>query len=402
MGMDFLVGVKVKTTGAEKIDALEQKIEKLKSQNIDIKVNITGAEFLKDISKSLGSVNKFATSAGTSAGNSYYNAMQQSARKTEVLYRDMWKRLSSQTNQFKLDQAANKLTQLSKNDMSAYSGTAGFNQYKANIAQATTLQERLNAEIAKGQNMNMDSFNADLKEMNSLLAKSSTLYQNLTKPIGAFEAQTASNRTLSWLNNNTKATKELGNAFVDLAKKQEAATTVGELQKYNKEFTSLTSLAQSKGLTGNSFFAELGRGFKQIGQFVGTYGVLQKGVQIFKEMATSVREVDDATTELRKVSTASSQDIAKYYDQAAESAKKYGQTISDVISSTADWSRLGYNLKDSKVLSDMTTLYQNVGDNMTQESAAESMVSTLQGFQLSADQASHIVDSFNEVDKLAS
>lgn len=402
MGMDFLVGVKVKTTGAEKIDALEQKIEKLKSQNIDIKVNITGAEFLKDISKSLGSVNKFATSAGTSAGASYYNAMQQSARKTEVLYRDMWKRLSSQTNQFKLDQAANKLSQLSKNDMSAYSGTAGFNQYKANIAQATTLQERLNAEIAKGQNMNMDSFNADLKEMNSLLAKSSTLYQNLTKPIGAFEAQTASNRTLSWLNNNTKATKELGNAFVDLAKKQEAATTVGELQKYNKEFTSLTSLAQSKGLTGNSFFTELGRGFKQIGQFVGTYGLLLRGVQIFKEMATSVREVDDATTELRKVSTASSQDIARYYDQAAESAKKYGQTISDVISSTADWSRLGYSLEDSKVLSDMTTLYQNVGDNMTQESASESMVSTLQGFQLNADQASHIVDSFNEVDKLAS
>ena len=75
---------------------------------------------------------------------------------------------------------------------------------------------------------------------------------------------------------------------------------------------------------------------------------------------------------------------------------------SDVISSTADWSRLGYSLDDSKKLSDITTLYQRVGDNMTQEKASESLVSTLQGFKLDADEATHIVDAFNEVDILAS
>ena len=74
-----------------------------------------------------------------------------------------------------------------------------------------------------------------------------------------------------------------------------------------------------------------------------------------------------------------------------------GLETSDVISSTADWSRLGYNLDDSKVLSDLTTLYQRVGDNMTQESASEALISTLQGYQMTADQAEHIVDAFNEV-----
>ena len=34
---------------------------------------------------------------------------------------------------------------------------------------------------------------------------------------------------------------------------------------------------------------------------------------------------------------------------------------------------------------------------MTQESASEALISTLQGYQMTADQAEHIVDAFNEV-----
>ena len=47
----------------------------------------------------------------------------------------------------------------------------------------------------------------------------------------------------------------------------------------------------------------------------------------------------------------------------------------------------------------MTTLYQKVGDNMTQEIASENLVSTLQGFKLKAKDAGSIVDKFNEVAK---
>lgn len=45
----------------------------------------------------------------------------------------------------------------------------------------------------------------------------------------------------------------------------------------------------------------------------------------------------------------------------------------------------------------MTTLYQKVGDNMTQESASENLISTLQGFKLKAKDAGSIVDRINEV-----
>lgn len=42
-------------------------------------------------------------------------------------------------------------------------------------------------------------------------------------------------------------------------------------------------------------------------------------------------------------------------------------------------------------------MFQTVGDNMTQESASQSLVSTLQGYQLGVDKAEDIIDKYNEV-----
>lgn len=220
---------------------------------------------------------------------------------------------------------------------------------------------------------------------------------DIAKPFNTLDAVTASNKTLIWLKNNSKAAKDYGIALQDIAMKQRNATSTKELAAYNKEFRNVVSQAQLAGKTGRTFWGEMGSGFKRIGQFVGAYRIWMILVQTLKKMATAVKDVDDAMTELRKVTDAPMSQVAAYFDEATESAKKYGQAISDVIKNTADWQRLGYNLNDAKQLSDMTTLYQNVGDNMTQESASTSMVSTLQGFQLAADQAEHIVDAFNEV-----
>ena len=80
-------------------------------------------------------------------------------------------------------------------------------------------------------------------------------------------------------------------------------------------------------------------------------------MEIPSKVISNVKEINDAQIELAKVaSDASESQLSQYWDKAAESAKKYGATVSDVISSTADWKRLGYSLDDAKELSDMTTL----------------------------------------------
>lgn len=264
----------------------------------------------------------------------------------------------------------------------------------AGKAYSTALQNQINT-VARTQRT---AFSGPLKDASKEYVNWWNKTLNKTnKQFSTLDATTASNKTLTWLKNNTKASKDYGTALKDLAAKQRNATSTKELQGYNKEFRNIVSQAQVAGKTGRTFFGEIGRGFKQIGQFVGTYGVYMKAVQTIKQMAGAVKDVDDAMTELYKVSDAPIGQIKNYFSEASESAKEFGRTISEVINSTADWSRLGYNLQDSKELARITSLYQNVGDNITQESASQSLTSTLQGFQLDASEAESIIDKFNEV-----
>ena len=65
----------------------------------------------------------------------------------------------------------------------------------------------------------------------------------------------------------------------------------------------------------------------------------------------------------------------------------------------SDWARLGFSIPESEELARVTQLYVNVGDNMSAETASENLISTLQGFQLEAEDSERIIDMFNEVAK---
>ena len=221
---------------------------------------------------------------------------------------------------------------------------------------------------------------------------------SLTRPFNSLDAITASNKTLTWLNNNTKAAKDYGEALTQLAAKQKAATNSAELTQYNKEFRNIVSQAQLAGKTGRSFVDDFRQAFGRIFQFAGAYGIIQNVMwQVPRQMVQAVRDINAAQIELRKVTDASDFQLTAYWDEAAESAQKYGAAINEVINSTADWQRLGYSFDESKKLSDATTLMQRIGDNMTQESSSQGLISTLQGFQLQADEVSRVVDEVNEV-----
>lgn len=456
MGMDFNVNVNVKTNGAEKIDALEAKIKSLKTQPINLKVNVDSKSLnVTNLGSQLQS--SFA-SAGTSAGKAYNTALQtqinamaktqqtaftaplKNMSKYEKSYSDMWNKLMSKAPSnygkskqqiafdeyfAKVEQVSNKANEIQKRVsqkfldvessgvkkvLTKYSGTnsSEYKSLEASYSKLMSLQKELKTGISN------DVFKKTLSD-GDIVSKYQQFYEvlsrsknemkilsnettSLSKPFSQLDAATASNKTLTWLKNNSKAAKDYGAVLTDLSNKQRYATSGEELKKYTKQVQAIQAQAAALGKTGRSFTDELSRGFKKIGQFALTYGIIQRlAYQVPRAISQAVISIDDSVTQLKKVSDATDLQISSYFDEAAASAKKYGQTISDVIATTADWSRLGYSLEDSKLLSDITTLYQNVGDNMTQESASSSMISTLQGFQMQADEAMHIVDTYNEV-----
>jgi len=71
-----------------------------------------------------------------------------------------------------------------------------------------------------------------------------------------------------------------------------------------------------------------------------------------------------------------------------------------VISASADFARLGYNLSDSSNLADAALVYKNVGDGIEDVGdASASIISTMKAFKVEAKDSMTIVDKFNEVGK---
>lgn len=259
----------------------------------------------------------------------------------------------------------------------------------------------LSSKLESGASLDssdLDQYNAALKTTQNQVK---VLSNELSGMTSATDRIRLTSQMQTWLNNNTKATKEARSEvqkYIDEINSLGTSLTKGQFNDFNNQFKQISSQMQAMGKTGKSWADDFGRAFGQIFQFAGAYGLIQNvAFDVPRQMIQSVRDINAAQIELRKVTDASDSQLTAYWDDAAASAQKYGATINEVINSTADWQRLGYSFEESKELSDLTTLIQRVGDNMTQESSSQGLISTIQGFQMAADEAQKVVDITNEV-----
>ena len=456
--MNFNVDVNIRAVGAKQINDIEQQIKSLQNKTVDIRFNATGMEDITKMFNSSGISNK-AKQAGQQAGKSYASALQKQINsiaktqkspfdtqlrnitKQQMKYSDWWnKELSKASNidygkdrqsaafdayMRQIESRAKKAQEIQKRvsqgfldvevsglkkNIGKYSGIDSdyLREAEASLKKLSSLQKELKTGISDDGLERTLSDKDIVSKYNSYLdvlekAQNQTKVLNneigkISKPFNQLDAEAASNKTLTWLKNNTKAANEFGETLTQIAAKQKAATNADELAQYNKEFRNVVSEANLKGLTGRSSLTEFKRAFGQIAEFATAYGLIQNVVyEVPRQMAQAVKDINAAQIELTKVADASPGQLSQYWEEAAVSAEHYGASISDVINSTADWSRLGYGLEEAKELSNATTLIQRVGDNMTQQTSSEGLVSTLQGFRLEADEVMRVVDEINEV-----
>lgn len=180
--------------------------------------------------------------------------------------------------------------------------------------------------------------------------------------------------------------------------KNAGKVTAQEIEKIKISFSELKAEVASTGNMGKNFFSQIGNRLTDMNsKFVAQFLSWQDWIRYLQQASQIVTQINTNIVELAKVSEQSSKQIYADFDSYANIAKKMGSTISDTISATADWSRNGYNIPDAKELAEVALLYKNVGDGINIDEANESLISTLRGFKLEADQAEHIIDVFNEV-----
>lgn len=293
------------------------------------------------------------------------------------------------------------------NFLSKYQGQSSPELISARqyLEQIKTLTNEINALAVKKTSGEIIDTNR-LIEASNQLEQYKARFKNVTEEIKLLEtktlapgvAQTSSNQVQEYISKNTKAWKKYKVELEAIRDEYKKITTEGQKLDLDNQFKALKTKISAEGLTGKSFLGETIADVEKLSKFVGAYNIGQMLMQETpRQVVNAVREINTAQIELTKVSSASSSELSSYWGEAAESAKKYGSTISEVIQSTADWSRLGYGLNDAKQLSDMTTLLTRIGDNMTQESSSEGLISTLRGFELETDKAQNIVDVANQI-----
>lgn len=152
------------------------------------------------------------------------------------------------------------------------------------------------------------------------------------------------------------------------------------------------------GLETETLGQKLSRLFKEHFQTAIAMAGVAMVKQGLREVYDNVLELDTAVTELKKVSKMTGDEMNEYLDRTATNARELGANISDLVSSTADWKRLGYTDKDSEELARVSALMANVGDQIDDATTASSyLISTMQGFGLVADDAEHLLDCMNQI-----
>ena len=123
-------------------------------------------------------------------------------------------------------------------------------------------------------------------------------------------------------------------------------------------------------------------------------------VQYMRQGIQSVRELDLALTELKKVTDDTEETYDRFLDTAASTSARIGSTLSNMTSATAEFAKLGYDINTAADMAESALVYTNVGDNVDVETGSQSIISTMKAFGIEANNTMSIVDKFNEVGEL--
>lgn len=303
---------------------------------------------------------------------------------------------------------------------SVHSSIDGYNKKLANLSATPadfnqSEKYRANLKELKEQISQFEAFRDQIASKDTIteediqsIAKYKSNIEDATRAITSMTAAEKGSTSLSrdklynkigdYMKKNSGLSKQFR---VELQKLQKQLTMRGanaNVSDLTDEFLKLQIRIREAGEEGKKFWDVVKEkawygAASQIGMAFGVNDIIRYGQQI----ANTVIQLDTATTELRKVSDATDKRLVTNFENSAKTAKELGSTISDVISATADWSRMGYDIDQSEELARVSTLYKNVGDGIDIETANNSLISTLQGFQLDASEAESIIDKFNEV-----
>ena len=374
---DFIANIKAQLDLGTAESEMQSFINKYKNDAIKLKVDLdttsVGGNNLNQ------QIQKQFQNAGKTASSSFANAFKNNNYKGDLLnFAEYQKQIKAIKNSFS-DTIQSNVKDVTKKEANSYANAYYNEMKKANTAiqkeqekayeasqkKIKSQQDAYYKQMFEQQFKNRHTKSPELTAMSEYytqLQKEQEKAYKASKSFSKLDGEIASNRTLTWLKNNSAAVKDYGDALEELALKQRNATSADELKGYNKQVNALKTEAASLGKTGSSLFSDLSRGFKQIGQFALTYGGIQKGVDMIMDSVSELKEIDSILTEISKTSDLTNSQIQELGANSFEKASQWGRTATDYLLGVQEMSRSGYYGEQAEKMAQTSILAQAAGD----------------------------------------
>lgn len=331
---------------------------------------------------------------------------------------DTWKRYVDVIN--RLDQASNgsaesvnRLKDSLKNTLNSELNSLqnSIDKYQNIITQAQTYPSdfhpstEYNTKLAKLESANevLKNYKASLQGVNELTKeqqaeinkltqnceKAATEFKNLsaaekgTIKVGVEKAIQRINKDLA---ENTKYSAEAKAGLNALLEQLKSGDPSINLRKITEEIIKIENAEIAAGRAGKSLwdifktkstYGFIGQMQSYLSMYVGFYGMVN-GV---KQVASTIRELDTAYTEMRKVSDESAQSLKNFQKESFSTADSVGTTALAMQDATATWMRLGESLDDAKESAKDATVLLNVSEFDNIDEATDSLVAMSQAYK---------------------
>lgn len=210
--------------------------------------------------------------------------------------------------------------------------------------------------------------------------------------------------TNRWLKENSAAAAQFGGRIKEVQIALGNCRTDAQFKKISSDFTTIQKEAKAAGVATQTFGDKIKTQFSKYSAYFSVASMFMYTTRALRDMFQQVRSIDTAMTELKKVTDESNDSYNRFLSNSATRAKEIGTTIDGLVTSTADFARLGYDFESAQGLAEVANIYAVVGDEVDGvEGATESLISTMAAFKgemdgmSDSDFAMDIIDKFNEI-----
>ena len=150
------------------------------------------------------------------------------------------------------------------------------------------------------------------------------------------------------------------------------------------------------GRTGDTFMSMLTQRFKSLGAYLLSFVSFYEVIGTFKQGIGIIHELDDALTEMQKVSDESLSSLREYQKSTFDTANQIGTTAAQLQTSTADWMRLGETLQEASQSAQTANVLFNVSEFDNINDATTALVAMSAAYE----DAEKGIDKMDIVDRL--